>query len=107
VRCSHTHQIKTVPPSALGYEGFLRMGSPWVHLRLCRSCGHVGCCDQSPNRHARQHFEATGHPIIEGYDPPEGWGCCYIDDVESICQARRCITVQSRASSKIKFDRKR
>ena len=53
------------------------MGSPWVHLRLCRSCGHVGCCDDSPNRH-----EATGHPIIEGYDPPEGWGWCYIDDIE-------------------------
>jgi Zn-finger in ubiquitin-hydrolases and other protein len=46
------------------------------------SCGHVGCCDQSPRRHARGHFEATGHPIIEGYDPPEGWGWCYIDDIE-------------------------
>jgi uncharacterized UBP type Zn finger protein len=82
VRCSHTHEIKTVTPSALGCEECLRMGSPWVHLRLCRSCGHVGCCDDSPNRHARRHFEATGHPIIEGYDPPEGWGWCYIDDIE-------------------------
>src|ERR1700733_10197377 len=82
VRCSHTHQIRTVTPSALGCEECLRMGSSWVHLRLCRSCGHVGCCDDSPNRHARRHFEATGHPIIEGYDPPEGWGWCYIDDIE-------------------------
>jgi Zn-finger in ubiquitin-hydrolases and other protein len=82
LRCSHTQQIKIVTPSALGCEDCLRMGSPWVHLRLCRGCGHVGCCDQSPNRHARRHFEATGHPIIEGYDPPEGWGWCYIDDIE-------------------------
>jgi hypothetical protein len=82
VRCSHLHQIETVTPSALGCEECLRMGSRWVHLRLCRSCGHVGCCDDSPNRHARGHFEATGHPIIEGYDPPEGWGWCYIDDIE-------------------------
>jgi uncharacterized UBP type Zn finger protein len=76
VRCSHTRRIKTVTPSALGCEECLRIGSPWVRLRLCRSCGHVGCCDQSPHRHARQHFEATGHPIIEGY----GW--CFIDDTE-------------------------
>ena len=82
MRCSHTHQIEKVIPSALGCEECLRMGSAWVHLRLCRSCGHVGCCDDSPNRHARGHFEATGHPIIEGYDPPEGWGWCYIDDIE-------------------------
>jgi hypothetical protein len=52
-----------------------------VHLRLCRTCGHVGCCDDSPNRHATKHFHATGHPIIEGYDPPEGWGWCYLDEM--------------------------
>ena len=80
--CSHTHHIKVVTPSALGCEECLRIGSPWVHLRLCRNCGHVGCCDKSPHRHARGHFEASGHPIIEGYDPPEGWGWCYIDDIE-------------------------
>ena len=49
-------------------------------LRLCRTCGHVGCCDQSKNKHATKHFKATGHPIIEGYDPPEGWGWCYVDE---------------------------
>jgi pimeloyl-ACP methyl ester carboxylesterase len=59
----------------------LKTGSPWVHLRLCRTCGHVGCCDDSPNRHATRHFQATRHPVIEGYDPPEGWGWCYIDEV--------------------------
>lgn len=56
-------------------------GEPWVYLRLCRTCGHVGCCDDSPNWHVTRHFKATGHPIIEGYDPPEGWGWCYIDEV--------------------------
>ena len=66
-----------VTPSALGCEECLKIGSMWVHLRLCRTCGHVGCCDSSPNRHATKHFHATQHPIIEGYDPPEGWGWCY------------------------------
>ena len=78
--CAHAEEIRDVTPSALGCEECLKTGSPWVHLRLCRTCGHVGCCDSSPNRHATAHFHATGHPIIEGYDPPEGWGWCYIDD---------------------------
>jgi hypothetical protein len=72
-RCSHETAIRDVTPSALGCEECLKIGSPWVHLRLCRTCGHVGCCDDSPNRHATRHFHATGHPVIEGYDPPEGW----------------------------------
>ncbi len=79
--CTHTDQIRKVAPSALGCEECLKIHSRWVHLRLCRICGHVGCCDQSPHRHARKHFHATNHPIIEGYDPPEGWGWCYIDKV--------------------------
>jgi len=70
-----------VVPSAKGCEECLKIGSRWVHLRLCRTCGHVGCCDSSPHRHATAHFHATGHPIIEGYDPPEGWGWCYVDEV--------------------------
>jgi hypothetical protein len=79
--CTHTDSIHTVTPGSLGCEECLKTGSRWVHLRLCRSCGHVGCCDDSPNRHARAHFKATGHPIIEGYDPPEGWGWCFVDKV--------------------------
>ena len=54
--------------------------APVPDLRLCRTCGHVGCCDDSPNKHATRHFRATQHPIIEGYDPPEGWGWCYVDE---------------------------
>ncbi|MBN9082861.1 MAG: hypothetical protein BGP04_01560 [Rhizobiales bacterium 62-17] len=79
-QCRHTDSIKVVTPSALGCEECLKTGSWWVHLRVCRACGHVGCCDQSPNKHATGHFKATGHPIIEGYDPPEGWGWCYVDE---------------------------
>jgi hypothetical protein len=79
--CTHTDSIHHVTPSAKGCEECLKTGSPWVHLRLCRTCGHVGCCDDSPNRHARAHFHETAHPIIEGYDPPEGWGWCFVDRV--------------------------
>ena len=79
--CTHTESIAHVVPSALGCEECRKSGSVWVHLRLCRTCGHVGCCDDSPNRHAWAHFQATRHPIIEGYDPPEGWGWCYVDRV--------------------------
>ena len=79
--CTHLSNITDVTPSALGCEECLKVHSRWVHLRLCRICGHVGCCDQSPHRHATKHFHKTGHPIIEGYDPPEGWAWCYVDKV--------------------------
>ena len=79
--CGHLATIRDVTPSALGCEECLKTGSPWVHLRICRTCGHVGCCDSSPNKHATKHFHRTKHPIIEGYDPPEGWGWCYLDEV--------------------------
>ncbi len=79
--CPHIEKIRTVTPSALGCEECLESGSQWVHLRLCRTCGHVGCCDSSPNRHATKHYHATKHPIIEGYDPPEGWAWCYVDEL--------------------------
>jgi uncharacterized UBP type Zn finger protein len=75
--CRHEAAINDVTPSALGSEEGLNICSPWLHLRLCRTCGHVGCCDDSPNRHATKHFHDTHHPIIEGYDPSEGWEWCY------------------------------
>jgi hypothetical protein len=80
-RCSHAASIKKVHPSARGCEECLKIGQEWVHLRICRTCGHVGCCDQSPGKHATKHFHATQHPVIEGYDPPEGWGWCFVDEV--------------------------
>src|SRR5258705_189519 len=82
--CTHIAGIRDVTPSALGCEECLKSGSVWLHLRICRTCGHVGCCDDSPNKHATKHFHATQHPIIEGYDPPEGWGWCYVDEVQFV-----------------------
>jgi hypothetical protein len=79
--CTHGAFLKAVTPSADGCEECLKIGSGWVHLRLCRACGHVGCCDDSPNTHATKHFRATKHPIMETYDPPDGWGWCYVDEV--------------------------
>jgi Zn-finger in ubiquitin-hydrolases and other protein len=97
--CVHAGGIRDVTPSALGCEECLKIGSPWVHLRLCRTCGHVGCCDSSPNRHATKHFHKTRHPIIEGYDPPEGWGWCYITRLFwTSADAPRRTTGRSRAT---------
>ncbi len=78
--CRHLGTIRTVTPSAKGCEECLQIGQAWFHLRICRTCGHVGCCDQSPGKHGTKHWQATKHPIIEGYDPPEGWGSCFPDD---------------------------
>ena len=78
--CSHLKQIKFKSTDTEVCEDCIKTGDSWVHLRLCRTCGHVGCCDDSPNKHATAHHHATRHPIIEGYDPPEGWGWCYVDE---------------------------
>ena len=79
--CVHVKGIRTVVPSARGCEECLAIGSRWIHLRLCRTCGHVGCCDSSPNRHATKHFRATGHPAIKSFEPGEDWGWCYVDEL--------------------------
>jgi len=81
VPCSHLDQIRDVRPSADGCEDCLRIGSGWVHLRLCLTCGHVGCCDSSPNRHATMHFGGTGHPLVRSLEPGEDWMWCYVDEV--------------------------
>ena len=77
--CSHLEQVREVVPSAQGCEDCLRSGGRWVHLRMCMTCGHVGCCNSSPNRHATAHFEATGHPIVRSFEPGEDWLYCYPD----------------------------
>lgn len=79
--CEHVSEIQQVKPSAEGCEDCLKMGGRWVHLRLCESCGHVGCCDSSPNTHATKHFRETGHPIVRSFEPGEDWGYCYADDM--------------------------
>jgi CPA2 family monovalent cation:H+ antiporter-2 len=77
--CRHLSQIRRVMPSARGCEECLRMGDRWVHLRICMTCGHVGCCDSSPNKHATSHHHASHHPIIKSLEPGEDWGWCYPD----------------------------
>ena len=81
IGCSHFSDLRDVTPSAEGCEDCLKTGSRWVHLRLCETCGHVGCCDSSPNRHATKHYEATTHPIIKSFEQGEEWGYCYQDDM--------------------------
>jgi uncharacterized UBP type Zn finger protein len=80
-QCSHINQIQKVVPSADGCEECLAMGDTWVHLRICETCGHVGCCDNSKNKHATKHFHKTNHPIIKSFEPGEEWGWCYIDRI--------------------------
>lgn len=78
--CKHLSEIHEVTPSAAGCEDCLKTGDEWVHLRLCLTCGHVGCCDTSKNKHATKHFHQTQHPIIKSFEPGEDWGYCYVDD---------------------------
>ena len=80
--CTHTGQIHAVTPHTRGCEECLKMGDSWVHLRLCLSCGHVGCCDSSKNKHATKHFHQTQHPIMRSFERGERWGWCYVDEVE-------------------------
>jgi len=79
--CTHLDTITDAAPSSNGCEDCLRIGGHWMHLRRCTSCGHVGCCDSSPNRHATAHFRETGHPIVQSFEPGEDWLWCYADDV--------------------------
>ena len=79
--CSHLDQIKNPKPHSQGCEDCLRIGATWVHLRLCEICGHVGCCDSSPNRHASKHFRKTHHPIVKSFQPGEDWFWCYEDQL--------------------------
>jgi uncharacterized UBP type Zn finger protein len=79
--CTHVDQILDVSPEANGCVDCLAIGDTWLHLRLCMTCGHVGCCDSSKNKHASAHARATDHPIVESYEPGEDWFWCYVDEV--------------------------
>jgi uncharacterized UBP type Zn finger protein len=80
--CAHIGDVDPVPPRSEGCEECLRTGSTWVHLRLCLACGHVGCCDSSPGRHATRHFRGTTHPVIASFEPGERWAWCYVDEAQ-------------------------
>ncbi len=77
--CTHTEQTRTVTPPTAGCEECLKLGDNWLHLRVCMSCGHVGCCDDSKNKHATAHFRGTAHPIIRSLEKGEEWAYCYED----------------------------
>lgn len=81
--CSHLDEVEVheLPAEVPGCEDCLRMGGKWLHLRICLTCGHVGCCDDSPNRHATAHNRETTHPIIRSLEPGEEWSWCYADAV--------------------------
>jgi uncharacterized UBP type Zn finger protein len=81
VACPHLALITPVTADADGCEDCLRIGDSWFHLRLCMTCGHVGCCDSSKNKHATAHYRLTGHPIIKSFEPGEDWGWCYLDEL--------------------------
>ena len=81
--CSHLDHVlvRELPAEVAGCEDCLREGGKWLHLRICLECGHVGCCDDSPARHASAHAHSAGHPIIRSLEPGETWCWCYIDQV--------------------------
>jgi hypothetical protein len=81
--CTHLDQIEVLelPQSTEGCEDCLRTGGKWLHLRICLTCGHVGCCDDSPNRHARAHAASAEHPLIRSLEPGEDWSWCFVDQV--------------------------
>jgi uncharacterized UBP type Zn finger protein len=80
--CAHLDQILIEPPeSVAGCEDCLRTGDRWVHLRVCLTCGRVGCCDSSPNKHASKHAAETTHPIVASAEPGEDWCWCYADEL--------------------------
>ncbi|MGQ0815601.1 MAG: ubiquitin carboxyl-terminal hydrolase 14 [Gemmatimonadota bacterium] len=81
-QCNHLDQIRAVEPrTPQGCEECGKINGRWVHLRLCLSCGQVGCCDNSPGKHATGHFQQTSHPLIRSFEPGEDWGWCYVDNL--------------------------
>jgi uncharacterized UBP type Zn finger protein len=82
-QCTHVNSVhvKHFSTHTRVCKECVAMGDTWVHLRMCLECGHVGCCDQSKNQHARKHFESSHHPIIRSAQPDENWAYCYVDDV--------------------------
>jgi hypothetical protein len=80
--CPHAADIHDVTPeSPDSCLKCVAAGDGWMHLRICLVCGHVGCCDSSKNRHARRHYHATGHSVVQSYEPSEGWQYCFAHDV--------------------------
>ncbi len=79
--CVHLKKAHNVKANSKGCEECLKLGDTWVHLRLCLTCGKVGCCDDSKNQHATKHYHATKHPVIRSLEPGESWEWCYVDEM--------------------------
>lgn len=79
--CTHLDHIAAVEPSGNGCVECLKTGGRWLHLRRCTECGHIGCCDSSPGKHATAHYHEATHPIIQSFEPGEDWYYCYVDDL--------------------------
>ena len=81
--CAHARSIELfdLPAEIAGCEECLAQGMGWVHLRMCQTCGHIGCCDNSPGKHATAHFQDSGHPIARSAEPGEEWSWCYVDQM--------------------------
>jgi hypothetical protein len=88
--CSHLNQIRVIerPQEIAGCEDCLRTGGTWVHLRMCQSCGKIGCCDSSPNRHASRHAIEAEHPVLRSVQPGEDWSWCVIDELTFVITSR-------------------
>jgi hypothetical protein len=81
--CTHTDMIHDVTPeSEAACRECEALGDSWVHLRVCLTCGHVGCCDSSKNQHAHRHFDASGHPVMQSFEIGEAWRYCFVDEVQ-------------------------
>ena len=82
-RCTHLDQVsvRARPEQVAGCEECLKSGGRWVHLRMCQTCGKVGCCDSSPNRHATGHAAEESHPVLRSVEPGEEWSWCVVDEV--------------------------
>ena len=81
VQCEHISDVDLDKKgNTKGCEECEKTGSTWVHLRLCLTCGHVGCCDSSRNKHGSKHFKSTMHPLIKSYEPGESWKWCFLDE---------------------------
>ena len=79
--CSHIQQVEIHAPNSKGCEECLKIGSDWVNLRLCLTCGQVGCCDDSPNKHDSKHAKSDSHPVLQSFEPEPKWLYCFTDDV--------------------------
>lgn len=79
--CEHLTQARDLQPKRNVCDDCVKTGDSWVHLRICLTCGHVGCCDSSKNKHATRHFHATQHPVVRSIERGETWGWCYVDNV--------------------------